>query len=88
VKAGGKQSHRLVEIWVYIRNRKEIKDSNSVAVGSPVGRNESPVPVGSHTQTGEPTADKNRITSLALKRACFDGLGKAGELVGVWWAGN
>jgi hypothetical protein len=45
------------------------KLSKSVPVGSPVGQNEPPVPIGSHTQPSEPIGDKNRITSMTIKRA-------------------
>jgi hypothetical protein len=38
-----------------------MEDSKSVPTGSPVGRNEPPVPIGSHTQPSEPIGDKNRI---------------------------
>jgi hypothetical protein len=64
-------------------------DCESVAVGSPVGQNEPPVPIGSQTQPSEPIGDKNRITSLALKRAVCAGLGnEGGEVVSVWWTEN
>jgi hypothetical protein len=57
VKAGGKQSNRLAEVLGYIRNRKEM-DDKSVPIGSPVGQNEPPVPIGSHTQPSEPIGDR------------------------------
>jgi hypothetical protein len=63
--------------------------SKSVPVGSPVGRNEPPVPIGFQTQPSEPIGDKNRITSLALEMVGCAGLGKdKGEVVRMWWAGN
>jgi hypothetical protein len=52
-----------------------MEDSKSVPVGSPVAQNEPPVPIGCHTQPSEPIGH-NRITSLALKRSGFAGLGK------------
>jgi hypothetical protein len=66
-----------------------MEDSKSVFVGSPVGQNEPPVPIGSQTQPGEPIGDKNRITSRAMKRAVCAGLRKERrEVVTVWWAEN
>jgi hypothetical protein len=53
-----------------------MEDSKSVPIGSPAGQNEPPVSIGSQTQPSEPIGDKNRITSLALKRAVFAGLGE------------
>jgi hypothetical protein len=76
VKAGGKQRNLLAETSDYVENRREMVDSKSVSVGSPVGHNESPVPIGSHTQPSEPIADENRITIVALKRAGYISLGK------------
>jgi hypothetical protein len=62
-----------------------MEDSNSVPVGPPVEQNEPPVPIGSHTQPSEPTGEKNRITSMVLKRAGCDDPGKdGGEVVKVW----
>jgi hypothetical protein len=60
---------QLAEISDYIGNRREMDDSKPVPIGSPVGQNEPPVPISSHTQPSEPIGDKNRITSMALKRA-------------------
>jgi hypothetical protein len=81
VKTGGKQSSGLAEIseYKYMGNAREIKDSKSVPVGSPVGRKEPSVPTGCHTHPSEPTGDKNRIASLVLKRAVFAGLWKDGR---------
>jgi hypothetical protein len=76
VKAGGTQSKKLVEISDYVGNGREIEGSKSVPVGSPVGQNEPPVPISSHTQPSEPKADNNRITCLALVRAVCAGLGE------------
>jgi hypothetical protein len=56
-----------------------MEDSKSVPVGSPVGQNEPPVPIGSHIQPSEPIRDKNRITRMALKRAGGAGVGKEGR---------
>jgi hypothetical protein len=56
-----------------------MEDANSIPVGSPVGQNEPPVPIGSHTQPSEPIGDRNRIASLAVKKAVFAGLGKYRE---------
>jgi hypothetical protein len=47
VKVGGNQSNRFAEISDYIGNRREMKDSKSVPVGSPSGQNEPPVSIGS-----------------------------------------
>jgi hypothetical protein len=55
----------------YTGRRKGMEDRKSVLIGSPVEQKEPPVPIGSHTQPSEPIGDKNRITSLALKRAVF-----------------
>jgi hypothetical protein len=86
MKAGGKQSNQLAEISDYIGNRREIEDSKSVPIGLSVGQNELLVPIGSHTQLSEPIGDKNRITSMALRRAGCAGLGKDGsEVVRMWW---
>jgi hypothetical protein len=66
-----------------------MKDSKSVPVGSTVGRNEPPVPIGSQIQPSEPTGDKNRVTNTAIKRAGCAGLGTDKREVGrVWWAEN
>jgi hypothetical protein len=46
-----------------------MEDSKSVPVGSSVGQNEPPAPIGCHTQPSEPIGDKNRVISMALKRA-------------------
>jgi hypothetical protein len=62
-KACGKQGNRLEEISDYIGTRREMEDNNSVPVDSPVGQNEPPVPIGSHTKQSEPIGDKDRITS-------------------------
>jgi hypothetical protein len=43
VKVGGKQSNRLAGISDYKGNRKEIEDSKSVPVGSPMGQNETTI---------------------------------------------
>jgi hypothetical protein len=40
VKADGKQSNWFTEISDYIGNRRELEDSESVPVGSPVGQSE------------------------------------------------
>jgi hypothetical protein len=82
VKAGGKQSDRLAESLDYTISRSEMEDIKSVPVGSPVGQNEPPIPIGSHTQPSEPIRDKNVITSMPLKRASYAGLGEdKGEVV-------
>jgi hypothetical protein len=40
-------------------------------------------------QPGQPIGDKNRITSMALKRDVCAGVGKdRGEVVRVWWTYN
>jgi hypothetical protein len=84
VKSSGKQSNQLTEISDYIGNRKEMEDSKSVLVGSPIGQNEPPVPSGSQTQPREPIGDKNRIASRVLKRAICADLGNdRGEVVWV-----
>jgi hypothetical protein len=56
-----------------------MEDSKSVLVGSPVRQNEPSVPIGPRTQPSEPIGDKNRITSMALKRAVYAGLGREGR---------
>jgi hypothetical protein len=56
-----------------------VVDSRSVPTGSPVGQNEPPVAIGSHAQPSEPIGDKNRIISMALKRAVYAGVGKEGR---------
>jgi hypothetical protein len=66
VKAGGKQRNRL----------SGIEDSESLPVGSPAGQNEPTVFIGSQTKQREPIGDKNRISSLALRKAVFAGLGE------------
>jgi hypothetical protein len=89
VKAGGKQGNRLVDVSDFIGNRLEMEDSKTVPVGSPVERTKPSVPIGCHTQPSEPIGDKNRITSMALKRAVCASPGKdRGEVVRVWWAEN
>jgi hypothetical protein len=45
-----------------------------VPVGSPVGQNEAPVPIGSHTQPREPIGDKKMISRLAVVRIVCDSL--------------
>jgi hypothetical protein len=66
-----------------------MEDNKSVPVGSPVGQNEPPVPIGSQTQPSEPTGNKNTITSMALKKDVCAGPGKdRGDVGRVWWAGN
>jgi hypothetical protein len=37
MKAGGRESIRHAEILDYVGSRREIKDSKSVPIGSPVG---------------------------------------------------
>jgi hypothetical protein len=59
----------------YIGNTREMENSKSVPIGSPVARNEPPVSIGSQTQPSEPLRDKNWITSMALKKAICVGLG-------------
>jgi hypothetical protein len=57
-----------------------MEDSNSVPIGSPVGRN------GSRIKPSEVIGDKNRIIRMALKRALYNGVGKdRGEVVRVCW---
>jgi hypothetical protein len=45
--------------------RREMEDSKSVPVGSPIVHNEPPAAMGSQIQLSESTEDKN----MALKRA-------------------
>jgi hypothetical protein len=53
------------------------KTASQFPLVRPQGRmNQPPVPIGSQTQPSEPIRDKNRINSLALKRAVFAGLGE------------
>jgi hypothetical protein len=71
--------------------KKEVggKLKTTSPVGSPIGHNAPPLPIGSHTQPSEPIGDKNRITCLALKSVGFAGLGKnLGEAVRLWWVEN
>jgi hypothetical protein len=56
-KAGGKENKLLAETSEYVVNRREMEDSKSVPVGSPVGQDEPPVPIGSETQPSEPIGD-------------------------------
>jgi hypothetical protein len=64
-------------------------EDKSVPVGSPVGQNEPPVLIGSHTQPSEPIGNKNRITSMALEKAVCVGLEKdRAEVVRLLWAEN
>jgi hypothetical protein len=65
MKASGKQSNWLPEISDYIGNKREMEDSKSGPVGSPLGQTEPLVTIGCHTQPGEPAGDKNRITSTS-----------------------
>jgi hypothetical protein len=58
-----------------IGNRK-MENGKSIPVGSPIGQNEPPVPIGSQIQPSERIGDKNRIISMAVKRAGLAGLGK------------
>jgi hypothetical protein len=89
VKSGGKQSKRLIKISGSVGKWREMEESMSVLVASPVGQNVPPVPIASHTQPSEPIGDKNRITRLALKRAVCAALGNGtGEVVKVRWAEN
>jgi hypothetical protein len=67
-------NYRFAEMSGYIRNRRERKDSKSVHIGSAVGQNEPPVPIGCQTQPSEPIGDKSRIYIVALKRAVCAGL--------------
>jgi hypothetical protein len=56
-----------------------LKYNKSISIGSPIGQNEPPVPIGSHTQPSEPIGDKNRVGSL------FASLGKdRGEVMRLW----
>lgn len=57
-------------------NRREREDRKSVPVCSPVGQIGQPVATGSPTKLSEPIGDKNRLISIALKRAGFAGLEK------------
>jgi hypothetical protein len=68
-KKSGEQSNQLAKISDYIGNKREVEDRKSLPVGSPVGQNEPPVPIGSQTQRSEPTGDKNRKTSHLLSRS-------------------
>jgi hypothetical protein len=63
MKASDKQSNWLAEILDRVGNKRELEDSKSVPVGLPVGQNEPPVPIGCHTQPGEQTGGKNRMTN-------------------------
>jgi hypothetical protein len=66
-----------------------MEDSKLVPVGSPVGQTEPPLLIGPQTQSSEPIGDKNRITTIALKRAGCAGREKdKGEVIRVWWAEN
>jgi hypothetical protein len=49
MKAGGKHSNPFAEISDYVGNGRGMVESNTVSVGSPIGQNELPVPIGSHT---------------------------------------
>jgi hypothetical protein len=64
--ASGKQSICLAEISDYVGNKREMEDSESVPIDLPLGQIEPSVPIGCHTQPGEPAGDKNWITSMAL----------------------
>jgi hypothetical protein len=66
MKASSKPNNWLAEISDYIGNEKEMEDSKTIPAGSPLGQNEPSVPICCHTQPGEPTGDKYRITSLVL----------------------
>jgi hypothetical protein len=63
----------------YVGNKREMLTSKSVLIVLPIGQNEPPVPIGSPTQRNKPIGDKNRITSMALKRASCAGQGKDGR---------
>jgi hypothetical protein len=67
----------------YVRNRREMDDSNTVSFGSPVGESEPLAPIGSQLQPNEPVGDKDGITRMALKMAGCSGLGKYREVVRV-----
>jgi hypothetical protein len=72
-----------------IGNRRKMDESKSGTVGSPVGQNETPVATGSPTQLSELTEHKNRIISMALKRAfCWSRKKQGREMVRAWWVGN
>jgi hypothetical protein len=58
VKVGGKQSKRFAEISDYVGKRREVKDSKSIPIGSPVAQNKPPVPIGSQTQPSEAIGHK------------------------------
>jgi hypothetical protein len=79
MKAGSKQRKRLAESSGYVGNRREMEGRKLVPVGSPVGQNDPPVPIGSRTQPSEPIGEENKITSMALKRAVCVGIGKYKE---------
>jgi hypothetical protein len=79
LKAGDKQSNRLIEISVDVGIRREMEDSKSVPFSLLVGKNEPPVRIGSHTQPIEPIGEKNRITRMALERAGYASLRKEGK---------
>jgi hypothetical protein len=49
MKAGVNQKNWLAKISYYIANRKEMEDSKSIPMGSPIGQNKLPVPIGSQT---------------------------------------
>jgi hypothetical protein len=66
MKACRKQNNRLADISDYIGNRREMEDSKSVPVGSPIGQIEPPVRIGSHAQPSEPVGEKKRITRRTL----------------------
>jgi hypothetical protein len=83
-EAGSKQSKWPAKISGYVGNRWGLQASKSVPLGSPVGQNESPVPIGSPTQPCKPIRERNMINSIALKWASSAGLGKdRGEVIRV-----
>jgi hypothetical protein len=42
------------------RKEEGYADSKSILIGSPVGQNQPPVPIGSHTQSSEPIGEKKQ----------------------------
>jgi hypothetical protein len=65
--SGSKNKLRKIPAWKQGEGKQEMKNENSVPVGSPAGQNEPAIPIGSQTQLSEPRGDKNRITKVALK---------------------
>jgi hypothetical protein len=54
----------LPKFRICVGKRRELEDSKSVPVVSPIGQKELPVPIGSQTKQHEPIGHKNRITKF------------------------